>query len=47
LRRLHDQRRDKRAAVRTLAELARAEPSEIVAMAYGEQTTPIRQARGK
>src|SRR5207248_2421634 len=31
----------KLAAVRGLAELARAEPSEIVALAYGEQTPPF------
>src|SRR5204862_3332270 len=31
----------KLAAVRALAELARAEPSEIVALAYGEQTPPF------
>jgi len=31
----------KMAAVRGLAELARAEPSEIVALAYGEQTPPF------
>ncbi len=31
----------KLAAVRGLAELARAEPSEVVALAYGEQTPPF------
>ncbi|MEP6702943.1 MAG: phosphate acyltransferase, partial [Betaproteobacteria bacterium] len=31
----------KLAAVRSLAELAQAEPSEIVALAYGEQTPPF------